>query len=119
MKIKPEMKEKYEEICDKNRDFYGRGICTFAERWADLIEKDIEECGGVTATVIANFEKRGFQADTENISGFMYGCAISLLSRCWEYGDFLREWSNKELGYEGEGVANPAILVIESKNESE
>ena len=117
MKIKPEMKEEYEEGYNKNRDPYGRGIYRFAERWANLIEKDIEECGGVTASVIANFERHGFQADTEGISGFMYGAAISILSRYWEYGDFLREWNNKQWGYEGEGVVNPAILVIGNESE--
>ena len=83
------------------------------------MEKDIEECGGVTASVIANFEKRSHQADTEGITGFMYGCAVSILSHYWEYGEFLQKWHNKEYGYEGEGVVNPAILVIESKDEDE
>lgn len=112
MKFKPGMEEKYQEGYNNNLDPYGHGVYTFAERWAELMEKDIEDCGGPTAAVIANFEKRSRQADTEGITGFMYGCAVSILSNCWEYGKILRKWHNKKYGYEGDGVVNPAILTI-------
>lgn len=52
------------------------------------------------------------EADTEGITGFMYGCAVNALSQLWEYGEELREWHNKEYNYEGDGVVNPAILTI-------
>lgn len=42
----------------------------------------------------------------------MYGCAISILSQCWEYGEFLRKWHNGEYNYDGNGVVNPAVLSI-------
>ncbi len=119
MKIKSGMEEKYQEAYNKNLDPYGHGVYTFAERWAELIERDIDECDGVTNSVIANFQKRESQADTEGITGFMYGSAVNILSHYWEYGEFLRRWHNKEYGYEGEGVVNPAILVIGDKNESQ
>lgn len=112
MKFKPGMEKKYQEGYNNNLDPYGHGVYTFAERWAKLMEKDIEDCGGPTAAVIANFERRSHQADTEGITGFMYGCAVSILSDCWEYGEILRKWHNKEYGYEGDGVVNPAILTI-------
>ena len=115
MKISPGMEEKYQKGYNNNLDPYGHGVYTFAERWAELMEKDIEECGGPTATAIANFEKRGREADTEGITGFMYGCAVSVLSDCWEYGEILRKWHNKEYGYEGDGVVNPAILTVSAK----
>jgi len=112
MKIRPGMEEKYREGYNKNLDQYGHAIYTFAERWAELMEKDIEQCGGPTATAIANFEKREMEADTEGITGYMYGAAVSILSDCWEYGEILRKWHNKEYGYEGDGVVNPAILIV-------
>lgn len=115
MKFKPGMEEKYQKGYNNNLDPYGHGVYTFAERWAELMEKDIEECGGPTAAAIANFEKRGHEADTEGITGFMYGCAVSILSDCWEYGEILRKWHNKEYGYEGDGVVNPAILTVSAK----
>lgn len=52
------------------------------------------------------------EADTEGITGFMYGCAVNVLSQLWEYGEELRKWHNKEYNYEGDGVVNPAILTI-------
>jgi len=60
------------------------------------------------------------EADTDGITGFMYGVAVSALSHCWEYGDELRRWHNldTQLDTEGEkanesgGVLNPAVLII-------
>lgn len=44
--------------------------------------------------------------------GFMYGVAVSILSQCWEYGECLRKWHNKEYGYDGDGVVNPAVITV-------
>ena len=52
------------------------------------------------------------EADTEGITGFMYGCAVAALSEFWEYGEEFRKWHNREYGYNGDGVVNPAILTI-------
>jgi len=46
------------------------------------------------------------------ITGFMYGCAVNLLSQCWKHGEELRKWHNKEYGHEGDGVVNPAVFTI-------
>ena len=51
-------------------------------------------------------------ADIEGITGFMYGCAVNTLSQLWKYGEELRKWHNKDYGYEGDGVVNPAILTV-------
>ena len=42
----------------------------------------------------------------------MYGCAVSILSECWEYGEELRKWHNKKYNHGGDGVVNPAVLTI-------
>lgn len=52
------------------------------------------------------------EAEKEGITGFMYGVAVSILSQCWEYGEFLRKWHNKEYGYDGDGVVNPAVITV-------
>ena len=60
------------------------------------------------------------EADTEGITGFMYGCAVGALARFWVHGEALRKWHNlkTQLGHEGEkanetgGVLNPALLNI-------
>lgn len=45
----------------------------------------------------------------------MYGMAVSILSQCWKYGEFLRKWHNKEYGYEGDGVVNPAVMTVKKE----
>ena len=112
MKIRPGMEEKYQIGLDNNRDPYGRGCFTFAERWADLLEKDIEETGDAKAAILTMADRRSREADTEGITGFMYGVAVRILSDCWLYGEILRQWHNREYNYEGEGVVNPAVLTI-------
>lgn len=89
-------------------DGYGLACYTFAERWANLMESEIGN--GKPLQEIA--DKTSHDADTEGITGFMYGCAVSILTHCWVHGEELRKWHNKEYGYEGDGVVNPAILTI-------
>lgn len=63
-------------------------------------------------------------ADDEGITGFMYGCAVSILSQVWTHGDALRRWHNlnTQIGKEGEranetgGVLNPALLCLGGDN---
>lgn len=112
MKILNGMKESYERGYSNNLDPYGHAVYTFAERWADLMEKKIETTGDPEKTIAENAKRLSRKADTEGISGFMYGCAVSILSSCWEYGEILRKWHNKEYDYEGDGVVNPAILTV-------
>lgn len=59
-----------------------------------------------------NADRLSREADTEGITGFMYGCAVSILSQCWVYGEYLRKWHNKEYDYDGDGVVNPAIMTV-------
>ncbi len=51
-------------------------------------------------------------ADIYGITGFMYGCAVSILSSIWKYGEELRVQHNSKYNHEGDGVVNPAILTI-------
>ena len=51
-------------------------------------------------------------ADTEGITGFMYGCAVNALSQVWIHGECLRKWHNAQYGVTDDGVVNPAVLTI-------
>ncbi|MCF7618589.1 hypothetical protein [Bacillus sonorensis] len=106
MKVKDN--EVYEDWKSKNKNPYGSGIFEYVERWANLMETEIAK--GAKVKDIA--EKLSHEADTEGITGYMYGASVSVLSQCWEHGDELRKWHNKEYEYEGEGTVNPAILTI-------
>jgi hypothetical protein len=112
MKIKVGKEKEFEQFAEKNsKDFYSRGIIDYAKRWAELMEKEIES--GAKVADIA--DRTSATADTDGITGYMYGCAVSFLSNFWEYGEDLRKWHNHEYDYDGEGVVNPAILVIEGE----
>ena len=98
----------YEEWKANNTDPYGLAIFRYAERWANMMEEKI--ANGEKIDDVA--KELSFKADTEGITGFMYGCAVSILSECWEYGEELRRWHNKKYDYDGNGVVNPAVLKI-------
>ena len=116
MQILVEKKKAYDEWREKNSDPYGRRCFTYAEEWADLIEKRI----ALGETLESCAEKTSHEADTDGITGFMHGAAVSILSEAWVHGEALRRWHNlkTQIRDEGEkanregGVLNPAILTI-------
>lgn len=115
MKIAKGKEQEYQDWYDKNSDPYGRACLTFAERWAELLEEQINKSDNVMQCIIDNADKCSHEADTEGITGFMYGCAMIILAQCWKYGEYLRKWHNKEYGYDGDGVVNPAIIGVNTK----
>ena len=106
----------WEKTVSANDDPYGKAGVTFAERWADLMEARME--AGSTLAECA--KDCSHEADTSGITGFLYGCAVSILSQVWEHGDELRRWHNldTQIGDEGEranaegSTLNPALLNI-------
>ena len=112
MKILESKKARWNEWVENNKDPYGLGIIRYAQKWANLMEEEISN--GKQVKDIA--DETSNTADTEGITGFMYGCAVKILADVWEYGEELRKWHNKEYNYEGNGVVNPAILTIKTDN---
>jgi hypothetical protein len=109
--LNEEKSQEWQHCKEVNSDPYGSAGVRFAEAWADLMEEEVEK--GKTIAEVA--EKTSHTADTEGITGFMYGCAVSILADCWIYGEELRVWHNNEYGHAGEGVVNPAIITINTK----
>lgn len=99
-----------------NSDPYSACTIAFAGLWGRLMEGQI--AAGRTIKDCA--EEMSSLADTEGITGFMYGCAVSLLAKFWVHGEALRRWHNlgTAIGDEGEkanasgGVLNPAVMSI-------
>lgn len=112
MKIIKGKEKEYKDWYNKNSDEYGRACFTYAERWAELLEAEINKSNDVMKCFVDNADRLSHEADTEGITGFMYGCAVSILSQSWEYGEYLRKWHNKEYDYDGDGVVNPAIMTV-------
>ena len=78
----------------KNTHFYGAEVYRFAEAWANAMERAM--AAGSTIGDCARAAER--EADTEGLSGFQYGCAVSLLAACWVHGEELRRWHNPTPG---------------------
>ena len=99
---------------------YGLRCFSYAEDWADLMEDAMSQ-GRLLEDVA---EELSHEADTDGITGFMYGASVSILSFCWEHGEQLRRWHNldTQIGNEGEdandsgGVLNPALLNMGEKS---
>lgn len=100
-----------------NTDPYGKATLDYAEAWANLMEARMAD--GVELAAIA--KEASHEADTEGITGFMYGMAVAILAQVWEHGEELRKWHNldTQIGDEGERanevegrVLNPALLSI-------
>ena len=116
MKIIPGKEEEYRGWYNNNNlDPYGHGVFTFLERWAALMEEAIEKSGNPEEAIEKYANSLSHVADTEGITGFMYGVAVEILSKEWVYGETLRKWHNKKYGHEGDGCVNPAIWTIETK----
>lgn len=93
---------------DANTDSYGKGVVDFAERWGILMQEQMTN-DILTKEIVDSCSNK---ADVEGITGFMYGCAVNMLSQCWKYGEQLRKIHNADYGVEGDGVVNPALLTI-------
>ncbi len=116
MQIVNGREQEYQDYIANNNDPYGSGVVRYAEKWAELMEASLAM--GTELKEIAE-TTRG-EADTEGITGFMYGCAVRGLAYFWVHGEELRRWHNldTQLHDEGEkanesgGVLNPALLNI-------
>jgi hypothetical protein len=97
-------------------DPYSKGVVIYAEQWARLMQARMRD--GSSLSEVA--EQASNDADIDGITGFMFGCAVSVLAHVWRHGETLRQWHNLEtqIGDEGEranesgGVLNPALLNI-------
>ena len=100
--------EKWVEV--NSKDGYSFGVVKYARRWAKYMQHLMKEHNKTLPEIADN---ASHVSDIEGITGFMYGCAVGILSQCWKYGEELRRWHNKEWGHEDtDGVVNPAVLTI-------
>ncbi len=121
MRVKQGKEEAWKHQVKINYDRYGKACIDYTRVWAELMEKRIDD--GSKLEDIA--KSTSHEADTDGITGFMYGYAVSILSKFWIYGEELRLWHNldTQIGSEGKkanesgGVLNPALMIIDPKEE--
>lgn len=118
MKIKAGQEDEYAKYKALNStDPYSARCVSYGEEWADLMETLMAQ--GKPLPEIA--KAASHQADTDGVTGFMYGAAVSGLSAFWEHGEELRRWHNRDtqIGTEGDranetgAILNPAIMTID------
>lgn len=114
--VNPDAQTEWDKCVQVNSDPYGACTVRYAARWAHLME--VRLAGGEELPTIA--DTTSHEADREGVTGFMYGCAVSILAKVWKHGEQLRRWHNlkTQIRDEGEranesgGVLNPALLTI-------
>jgi hypothetical protein len=69
-----------------NSDPYGACAVRYAARWAHYMERDLARGADLKEIV----EPTSHEADIEGVTGFMHGCARSILQQVWEHGEALK-----------------------------
>lgn len=91
---------------------YAKEIFRFAEAWADLMEGALDR-GLPMNAFYACAEECSRQADVNNITGFMYGTAVGVLTRCWVHGAQLAAWHESDGATRGlRPVVNLAAITL-------
>jgi len=105
-----EKKEKWKKCKSINsEDGYSKGIIDYTILWAQYMEYLMDKHDKKLSDV---WEISSRLSDIYGITGFMYGCAVNILSSVWKYGEELRVQHNSKYNHNGEGVVNPAVLTI-------
>lgn len=102
--------EGWEKSRKANSDGYGSAALDYAEGWAKLMQKEIAKGKTVAECYESTQDGLGFLG----ITGFQFGCAVSILSQTWKHGEELRKFHNKRYGIseDKEGTVNPAVLKL-------
>lgn len=115
MKTKEGKQPEFERWWAINSDPYSRAAAQFAVTWAELMEKGMTvQLGDKEFSSLA--AESSIAADTEGVTGAMYGAAVGALAHLWEHGDRLRRWHNARYGVLEEqakgGVVDPCMVTI-------
>jgi hypothetical protein len=113
--------EEWNTVKERNsKDPYSACTVRYAEAWADLMEQRLPDTTTGSGEIGAIAKQASIDADTEGITGFMYGCAVGMLAQHWVHGEALRRWHNLSTQIRSEGaranetggVLNPALMTI-------
>ena len=88
MNVLPDCQAAYDRGNAANSDPYGHAVFTYMDRWTTAMEREIAQ--GVSAAPDAFKEmvvRTSLEADTEGLSGFMYGCAVQRIRAWWVHRD--------------------------------
>lgn len=78
MKIIKGKEKEYKDWYDKNSDGYGRACFTYAERWAELLEAEIDKSNDVMKCFADNADRLSHEADTEGMDTVIALCVSAV-----------------------------------------
>ena len=120
MQIKEGMQEEYEQYKKTNAgNPYSGRVVSYGEDWARLMEEGMGDGSILNKELM---DRTSHAADTDGITGFMYGAAAKALAHFWVYGAafqpvFNAQYMSKEkaeaLAAKSPGATvNPAIVTV-------
>lgn len=115
--LNEQKKSEFEHGLSKNQDPYGFGCYKYGCNWAALMEERVK----AGESIAECWRDCGSEADTEGVTGFMYGMAAAMISDIWVHGEEFRRAYNTgmQVGTEGDranargSVLNPALLAMD------
>lgn len=84
--------ELHREWLMENSSDLGIGALAYAQRWAELMEKDLSVSQDAYTTIMDFAFQTSIDADTDGITGGMFQHAVKYLASCWAHGDILKDW---------------------------
>ena len=79
--------EKYRYWKEKNKDEYSKEVFDYAERWAELMEKEIAKGKEIKDI----YDSCSEEANLTGITGAMNFSAAAVLIKCWVHGEELEK----------------------------
>lgn len=72
-----------------SKDSYKKVVITYARRWAKYMQYLMEKHNKTVDEIATS---TSYISNIDDISGFMYNYAVSLLTHYWKYGEELNKW---------------------------
>lgn len=111
MKIKAGMEQEYQTFLNENSVNGHSGIVVrYMERWAEMMEAELE--AGASLKDIA--KRTSYAANTDQLSLFQYGIAVSKLSHFWLYGEELQLWQRHRYDEEPQKLSGTENIPSEN-----
>lgn len=104
-------KKAWKALKKKNADdAYGKALLKLASKWARAMQIMMAEGNDIEDI----FDEALDACDQyDSITGCIESSLVSILAEYWKHGENLRACYNRHYGYTGEGVANPAKVIMQ------
>jgi hypothetical protein len=109
--------EAWDKWVTSNQDSYGKACVDCARFVMEQMERDIKSGVIIQKGFAKKYVTLADETLKTGITGFMAGAIAQMVSQCSEYGSIFRQDWNGEYNVTSEGVVNPAILTVKTKED--